>query len=358
MLQAAAYAVIAFQSGMRDSEIKHLRRGCLQTQRDEDGQIYRYKVTSLAFKGENDAHGVEATWAIGAPAARAIAVLEKLQPPDTRLLFAHLGHGTGAGVAKHGQADALTAAATNIQLNDFVAWINDYCASHDRIDMIPTVNDRPWILSTSQWRRTLAWFIARRPGGSIAGAIAYRHLSIHMFEGYAGTSDSGFRAEVESELALARGEHLLAMIDQHQHTELAGPAADEAARRLQEFGQQARFQGTVVTDDRRLRRLMTRQDPAIYPGKYVTCVHNDATALCRQRRDHANKLRPDLGSCMPLNCRNVALTADNTDQLQAEIAEIDRELDTRRLLPPLLAHQLRQRGADIQAFLNRHQEHT
>ncbi|MFF3574978.1 hypothetical protein [Nocardia jiangxiensis] len=36
-----------------------------------------------------------------------------------------------------------------------------------------------------------------------------------MFEGYAGTSDSGFRAEAESEEALARGEHLLAMIDQH-----------------------------------------------------------------------------------------------------------------------------------------------
>ncbi len=33
------------------------------------------------------------------------------------------------------------------------------------------------------------------PGASsIAGAIQYRHLSIHMFEGNAGTTDSGFRA--------------------------------------------------------------------------------------------------------------------------------------------------------------------
>ncbi|SHY88530.1 phage integrase family protein [Mycobacteroides abscessus subsp. bolletii] len=356
MLQAAAYAVIAFQSGMRDSEIKHLRRGCVQTQRDENRQIYRYKVSSLAFKGENDAHGTPAIWVVGAPAARAIAVLEQLQPPDTDLLFAHLGHGSGAGVAKHGLAEALTVAATNVQLNKFVAWINDYCAANGRSDVIPAVNGQRWILSTSQWRRTLAWFIARRPGGSIAGAIAYRHLSIQMFEGYAGTSDSGFRGEVESESALARGEHLLVMIDQHQHTSLVGPAADEAARRLEEFGQQARFQGTVVTDDRRLRRLMTRKDPAIYPGKYVTCIHNDATALCQQRRDHVNKLRPDLGSCMPLNCRNVALTAGNMNQLRAEVAEIDRELDTRPLLPPLLAHQLQQRAGDIRAFLGRHRE--
>jgi hypothetical protein len=39
--------------------------------------------------------------------------------------------------------------------------------------------------------------------------LQYRHQSIHLFEGYAGTSDSGFRDEVEAEQALARG-HFLA----------------------------------------------------------------------------------------------------------------------------------------------------
>ncbi|KGI65869.1 hypothetical protein MJO55_29385 (plasmid) [Mycolicibacterium rufum] len=101
-----------------------------------------------------------------------------------------------------------------------------------------------------------------------------------MFEGYAGTSDSGFRGEVESEQAIARSETLLAMIDQHEHTNLAGPATAEAQRRLTEFGQHARYSGTVITDERRLRKLMaSSDDPAIYPDKYVTCVHNHATAL-------------------------------------------------------------------------------
>ncbi len=102
-------------------------------------------------------------------------------------------------------------------------WINDYCTGNNRADGIPPVDGRPWRLTTRQFRRTLAWFIPRQPGGSIAGAIAYRHQAIGMFEGYAGTSDSGFRAEVESEQALARGEHLLAMIDRHEHTSLTGP---------------------------------------------------------------------------------------------------------------------------------------
>ena len=84
---------------------------------------------------------------------------------------------------------------TNTNLNTFVDWINDYCAAHNRPDAIPLVRRQRWKLSTSQFRRTLAWSIARRPGGAIAGTIQYRHHSIQMFEGYAGTSESGFRGE-------------------------------------------------------------------------------------------------------------------------------------------------------------------
>jgi hypothetical protein len=51
----------------------------------------------------------------------------------------------------------------------------------------------------------------------IAGAIQYRHQRVQMFEGYAGTSRPGFRAEVEAEQALERGERLLAMIEGHEH---------------------------------------------------------------------------------------------------------------------------------------------
>ncbi|WP_331757958.1 hypothetical protein OG225_41740 (plasmid) [Nocardia sp. NBC_01377] len=349
---AAAYVVIAFLSGMRDSEIKHLRRGCLQLQRDENGHTYRYKLASLAFKGETDPAGVQATWVVGAAAARAITVLETLQPTSTDLLFAHLQNGCGAGA--NGQNEVITTKGTALQLNNFLSWINDYCATHHRHDVIPTVNGRTWRLQTRQFRRTLAWFIARRPGGSIAGAIAFRHLSIQMFEGYAGTSDSGFRAEVESEQALARGEHLLTMTDQHEHSHLVGPAAAEAARRLEQFADQARFHGKIITDERRLRRLMDREDPAVYPGKYVTCVHTHDTALCQQRRDHRDTLRPDIGSCKPLVCRNVALTADNVDNLRSEITHIDRQLTTRPTPPPLLLHQLHSRRGDIENFLARH----
>jgi hypothetical protein len=351
MLHIACYTVIAFLSGMRDAEVKHLHRGCVATLRDPDGRPYRWKLASRAFKGENDPAGTSASWIVGHPAARAVEVLEQLQPTDQPLLFAHLRFAAGISTRTN---EVQTTKCTNKQLLDFVAWINTYCAEHNRTDGIPAVNGRPWPLSSRQFRRTLAWFIARRPGGSIAGAIQYRHLSVQMFEGYAGTSDSGFRAEVEAELALARGEHLLAMIDAHEHTQLTGPAADEAARRLDQFGEHARFAGTLLVDDRRLVRLMRRQDPAIYPGTFATCVFQPDKALCQQHRDGRGTPRPGLGDCRPLECGNVALTTDNITALRAELDHITDQLAPRPSLPPLLHHRLCGRHDQITQFLDRH----
>lgn len=356
MLQAACYIVIAFLSGMRDSEVKHLRRGCSSVERDGNGDPYRWKVSSLAFKGEGEDAGVPAMWVVGESAARAINALERIPRDRTDWLFASIKAAPDTGPAwRRGGNAAMTVAGTNRQLNRFVTWVNDYCAARGRDDGIPDVEGRPWRVTTRQFRRTLAWYIARRPGGVIAGAIAYRHHSVQMFEGYAGTSESGFRAEVEAEEALNRGEHLLAMIDRHEHNDLVGPAADEAGRRLRELGEQMTFAGTVITDRRRLLRLMTRHDPAVYPGKYVTCVYNHSKALCRARAG-APADSPDLTDCRPLTCRNVALGADDRASWRTELAAIDAELSARPPLPPLMAARLEQRGEQITDFLNRHEE--
>jgi hypothetical protein len=201
-----------------------VRRGCLKRHLDTAGKVYRRTVTSQAFKGEDDPAGVTATWMVGEPVERAIEALERLQPPEQPLLFAHL---SGTTQFMRGRRDQTkTSGGTLNDLGAFVRRINDYCDATGAPDRIPPVNGRPWHLTTMQFRRTLAWFIApapRRPGGTVAGAIAYRHQRVQMFEGYAGTSASGFRAEVEAEQALERGELLLAMVDGHEHQRLDGP---------------------------------------------------------------------------------------------------------------------------------------
>ena len=93
---------------MRDSEIKHLTRGCVSTERDSTGTAYRWKITGLAFKGEPTTRGARATWVAGHPAARAVTVLEQLQPPGQPLLFARLpyreGTRPGSSAAEIGRA--------------------------------------------------------------------------------------------------------------------------------------------------------------------------------------------------------------------------------------------------------------
>ncbi|RLK49325.1 hypothetical protein [Microbacterium telephonicum] len=352
VLQAACYILVAFLSGMRDSEVKHLRRGACEVRLDGTGAPYRWLVNSLAFKGESEVEGVPATWVVGEPAARALRVLERIQ--DTRArgrnewLFGPIKSGPGAGSAGRGGNVAMTVAGTNRQLNRFIRWVNDYCAARRRSDGIPDVDGRPWNLTTRQFRRTLAWYIARRPGGSIAGAIAYRHHSIQMFEGYAGTSESGFRAEVEAEEALARGEALQVMIDQHEHVDFGGPAGPELHSRLSSLAHGG-FSGQVTTDRRRLLRLVSVNGAEIYKGKYVICAFKREKALCLLDREDASG--PNLGKCQPLACGNVALDSDNRAVWRGEVADLERQLVASDSLPPALAARLRKRRERVLRLL-------
>jgi hypothetical protein len=152
MLQISCYILISYLSGMRDSEAKHLGRGCIQVRRDEDGNPYRWIIRSRAFKGQH-VQGAEASWVVSESVARAVAVLEQLQVAGPGLLFTGLPHPPGR---KKTSGRALSSWTTSTQLNEFRDWINDYCVRHDRADIISHVNGRPWKLSTSQFRRILS----------------------------------------------------------------------------------------------------------------------------------------------------------------------------------------------------------
>ncbi|WP_330256880.1 hypothetical protein OG874_21355 [Nocardia sp. NBC_00565] len=107
-------------------------------------------MTSRAFKGESDPAGIEATWIIGEPGSRAIAVLEKLQGPGIDILFRHLNHRNNKIVP------AMSIQRTNSLINEVVNWVNTYCAEHGRTDGIPQIASATWKLTTRQFRRTFA----------------------------------------------------------------------------------------------------------------------------------------------------------------------------------------------------------
>jgi hypothetical protein len=174
-----------------------------------------------------------------------------------------------------------------------------------------------------------------------------------MFEGYAGTSESGFRGEVEAEHTLERGERLLAIIENHEHHDLRGPAAHEAQIRLTNLQRSGAYPGSVVTDRRRLLRIMHREDPHIYLGHFVTCVYNPEKALCRrQLTTDGDQTMPDLASCQPLQCRNVALTSENVKPLATQLHKLDTHLAKADLLPPYVAHRLAQQRRNLAALID------
>jgi hypothetical protein len=125
------------------------------------------------------------------------------------------------------------------------------------IPTIPRLGDEPWRFTTRQLRRTIAWYIANRPFGTVAGKIQYKHASVAMFEGYAGSSPADFRLAVERERALGQLDDIVAHYEAYLRCE--GPAGPGAVRLRREFtrvqNELGDFPGRIV-DRRRLRTML------------------------------------------------------------------------------------------------------
>jgi hypothetical protein len=147
-------------------------------ERGADGTPVRYKLEGTAYKGRRP-EGSPAVWVVLAVVHRAVEVLRSLsdEPEDALLL---------------------TALADSGQLRRFITYANRRFGPVAEL-RVPDVDGQAWALSFRQMRRTLAWHIRNRPFGHVAGAIQYQHAQVTMFEGYAGTTRSGFAQEVEAE---------------------------------------------------------------------------------------------------------------------------------------------------------------
>ncbi|MCS6559092.1 hypothetical protein NYQ31_11845 [Curtobacterium flaccumfaciens] len=305
LLRAACYTLIAFFSGMRDAEVKHLRVGCVAVDQDDTGKLSVHLLRGATFKGNSDRPGRTATWVVAPIVHEAIAVLESIGVPGDDRLF-HPDDFASPQQHWPQRAAIITVAETNSMINDLISWINDRVDSLGHGVPIPNVDGQPWRITTRQFRRTLAWFIARKPGGIAAGALQYKHLSIQMFRGYAGTSQSGFADEVRAEQAMERGEWLGGFADEAATT--VGRARDEVVRRLDQWREATGFAGHLPDNPKQLAKLLAKFDPYVYRGAAVTCVFDPSKALCLARSRATDA--PDLASCEPLKCANSVFTPE------------------------------------------------
>lgn len=87
----------------------------------------------------------------------------------------------------------------------FIAWANAGATKHDvPTEAIPP--DPHGAIGTARFRRSLAWHIARRPGGLVALAIQYGHARTAfstVTDGYGSRSRNGIHDLIDIETARA-----------------------------------------------------------------------------------------------------------------------------------------------------------
>ncbi|WP_405178868.1 hypothetical protein OG225_33565 [Nocardia sp. NBC_01377] len=332
-LATACFIVIAYLSGQRPGETLNLERGCI----DRDPATGLILLRGKHFKGvpaPDGEHRVD-PWVVAEPVATAVEVVGRLHAspllfPNTMAVNGHASPGRlRARTADAARGDSLLTQ----DIAQFIDWVNRYCAEHGRPDPIPPDTVKANI-STSRLRRTLAWFIVRRPRGLVAAAIQYGHVRTGMTLGYAGSYDSGFPDDLVFEEWLTR---LDILADAHQRLiegeHVSGPAADLYHQRVESA---TRFAGRVLHNSRDAATLLANPDLQIYQGYAMTCVLDPAKAACRLAGDDQGTRRtPDVNDCRP-TCANIART-------DRDIAGLDDQANQLRLVvadtlaPPIRA---------------------
>lgn len=336
-MRTACWIVITYLSGMRDAEVRELARDCACTETGSEGRI-RHKLRGKVLKGRK-LTGKEAEWVVLDVVHQAVALLTAVNDDPTHL-FAHKGMTAN---------DLVLFGSVNKRLNDFRDHLNELFGTPEApyIPALPvtgassdTDEERPgapawdddmepvpWRLNTRQFRRTLAWHIARQPFGVVAGARQYQHAEHALFEGYAGTSASGFAAEVAAERAIAQ----LGYVEDLYHDWNDGhrSSGGAAGRINAEFDRIRRELGDllgITANPARLRTMLQHLTKTLHPGILNNCFYQPSTAVCVQRAQRTGRPLPLLTTC--LTCPNARRSSVHLPQLATARAQAQRPLDT------------------------------
>ncbi|MFC9835578.1 hypothetical protein ACFVKB_17460 [Rhodococcus sp. NPDC127530] len=345
-LRAASFTTICYLSGMRPAEVLQLRRGCLRE--DDKGQL---TLIGHASKGlDHTDHNVgERSWAVVGVVGTAITMLESLT--DSPLLFPPSTRRKSPRAIIRNRP--LRNAVIDADITRFIDWVNTTFSCPD--GKLPIPPDPTKLIHASRFRRTLAYFVVRRPGGLIAAALQYGHVRSRVTLSYAGEADTSWLDDVLIE-------RLEMVIDQtnddleylHDGEHISGPSAEEYRRRLDNM---VPFAGRVVDKVRNVERLLDGTDPSIHHGRGMTCVYRAETALCRMARldAGADSDGPDESDCRSA-CTNLAYTNRDIEVLQQRLIMLEA-----RAVDPLSPRPLRDRSlaqaARTRSIIERH-EHT
>ncbi|MBN9441405.1 hypothetical protein [Bosea sp. (in: a-proteobacteria)] len=348
-LIAACYIVCTYLSGMRDSEIQAIATKPVKFLRDKDGDIVRIYLTSKQYKGRSQ-HGEPRTWVVLQPVSKAIEVMEKLgmlerSEAKSTLLF------TPFNRLRESSKISLNS-KINRYLNGFVGHINTIMApwlNRAELGPIPIAEFQP--ITTMMFRRTIAWYIANRPFGIVAGMLQYGHASVQMFEGYAGSSGSGFKQEIEKERALSRMADIVEMYaEDSAGTAVAGPMAPALTAEFEYIRDKiGDYPGTIVDTERR-DKMLSHLSKSFYPGLLADCFFDPSRAKCMEKTKSFMHDEPVRGLCDP-NCENACWRKKHVSVWKTALADVER-LSRRNRLSPIQRDILRTKKIQYKSIID------
>ncbi|WP_297701008.1 hypothetical protein [Mycobacterium sp.] len=260
-LAAACFVIVCYLSGARPGEALNLRREC----RHEDTETGQLLVTGQRGKGHGrqpiarEPDELHRPWVVVEPVHTAIGMLESLS--TSPFLFpASLVHAQDRRPAND---HARVSRYMTRDLEQFTAWVNSTFINADGKPAIPP--DPSKHIHPSRFRRTLAYFVVRKPRGLIAAALQYGHTSTKVTLSYVGSADNGWMED----LAVERLEQVLEQTDRDWSSltggeHVSGPSAEEYKARV---SRATRFTGRIINRVRNVERFMAQARPEHPPRR-------------------------------------------------------------------------------------------
>jgi hypothetical protein len=286
-LRAAAYVFIAAISGMRDSEIQDLQRGCLTV--SHAGPVLR----SRKWKHSD---GRPATWAVIDPVARAIEVLERLSRHETHLFAPSFKR---AGSTRRAGIDA------NHDIEVFITHVNDIAESAG-LQPIP-----PARVTTHMFRHTFAVIAADEPFAEIAVGWQLKHAANRILttQAHLDREGTGWDKDIATEQTRSAIDALYDSFTGYLDGGIIGGGG--GARRAAFFDGIAaevaeRFPGQTG-DDEVIKPFLRTAAQNFYPGTLNDCAFDASLARCLTSVDPSDRTSPVLSACQPGRCPNATI---------------------------------------------------
>lgn len=347
-LGTAAFIVMSYLTGMRPQEVLGLRTGCCP-----DPDAGQHLINGHIYKTATDEHGNhrsegelrDVPWVAITPVVNAIRVLERIVD-DGALLFDGTSHDF---INRRKFTGSVTFSAWRERIEDFAAWASGLATKLGRPhETVPA--DPNGAIGTERFRRTLAWHIARRPGGLVALAIQYGHLRTAISGGYASRSRDGVHDLLDIETARATADTLATLHDDlAEGVGISGPAARRA---IHAASHAPTYAGTIVSA-RAARDLLENPSLSVHdnPKAYLMCVYNREKALCH--RLAGQQKAPSLDRCQP-TCANITRTDHHAAQLMALADVLEKQAGA--LTPAPMGKRLQARADSLRTLAENHHD--